>query len=480
VSLRLRLVFAFLVLAGGGASLLVRWLVDDLRPRYLESMEEGMVDTATLLSSLVATQARDGVLPVDDLRAAFAEAGRRVFAARIYSLVKNRLDLRVYVVDAKGRMVFDSAGLAKPGDDYSRWRDVALTLRGEYGARSTRADPDDPRTSLLCVGAPVLVDGRIAGALTVCKPADSVTLFMDVARRRTIVSVLWLAAALAIFGAAVSFWVTRPLHRLLDLVRALRDGRRAPAIDHGPPEIRALAAAFTEMVETIEGRRYAERYLQQLVHEMKSPLSSIRGAAELLDEDMPRAQRGAFLATIAGEVRRLQDLVDRQLGLAAVEGRREPRDPVPIALDRLVDEVAAALHPQLAARQLQVARSGAAVVTGEEFLVRQALANLLDNAVAFSPPGGVIEVGIAVAGEVAEVTIDDRGPGVPDYALPRTFERYYSLPRPDGAAKSSGLGLPFVREVALLHGGSAELANRPGGGARAVLRLPMRGHARSI
>jgi two-component system sensor histidine kinase CreC len=68
--------------------------------------------------------------------------------------------------------------------------------------------------------------------------------------------------------------------------------------------------------------------------------------------------------------------------------------------------------------------------------------------------------------------VSDHGPGVPDYALPRVFERFYSLPRPQGGSRSSGLGLCFVAEVAALHGGQARLANRDEGGARASLVLP--------
>jgi two-component system sensor histidine kinase CreC len=73
---------------------------------------------------------------------------------------------------------------------------------------------------------------------------------------------------------------------------------------------------------------------------------------------------------------------------------------------------------------------------------------------------------------MVSVTVEDTGPGVPDYALPRLCEPFYSLPRPDTGRRSTGLGLSIVREIARLHGGAVSLGNRPGGGARAVLRLP--------
>jgi two-component system sensor histidine kinase CreC len=111
---------------------------------------------------------------------------------------------------------------------------------------------------------------------------------------------------------------------------------------------------------------------------------------------------------------------------------------------------------------------------GERFLVRHAVQNLLQNALEFTPVGGRIEVSVRSAGDAVYVECADSGPGVPDYALERIFERFYSLPRPESGRKSSGLGLPFVKEVATLHGGWVTLENRPQGGARAILRLAAR------
>jgi len=111
-------------------------------------------------------------------------------------------------------------------------------------------------------------------------------------------------------------------------------------------------------------------------------------------------------------------------------------------------------------------------VQGDAFLLRQALVNLIDNAADFSPAGGEIALRLRRDGDRQRIEVGDRGPGVPDYALGRVFERFYSLPRPAGGSRSSGLGLCFVAEVASLHGGEAALANREGGGAQASLSVP--------
>ena len=101
-----------------------------------------------------------------------------------------------------------------------------------------------------------------------------------------------------------------------------------------------------------------------------------------------------------------------------------------------------------------------------------ALVNLLQNAIEFSPESGAIEVTLADAGDAVELTIHDQGPGIPAYARHRLFEHFYSLPRPDGQQRSTGLGLTLVREIAELHHGHVDVTNHPEGGAVARLRLP--------
>ena len=113
------------------------------------------------------------------------------------------------------------------------------------------------------------------------------------------------------------------------------------------------------------------------------------------------------------------------------------------------------------------------MVQGDAFLLRQALANLLDNALAFSPWGGRIVLSARSGEGLVVLRVRDAGPGVPDYALERVFERFYSLPAPGSGRRGTGLGLPFVREVVRLHGGRVALRNGEEGGAVATVELPV-------
>ncbi len=474
MKIRTRLCLALVALVAIGFYGLVDWIIDDLQPRYLEAMEESMIDTATLLASHLEQQVTEQTIEVDDLRATLTTAQRKRFAAGVYQLTKRKIDVRVYVTDSTGRVVFDSADGRDEGKDYSRWNNVIRTLRGEYGARTTRRDKTDATTAALHVSSPIMIEEEIAGTLTVCKPVDSAMLFLKQARSKVMRAGMIAALAVLLVGIIISSWITRPIQKLTQYANAVRDGRRPPLPLLGRNEIGRLGAAFEEMRDTLEGKQYVENYVQTLTHEMKSPLSAIDGAAELLAEEMSPAQRAKFLLNIRTESGRIQGLVERMLQLSSLEKRKGLLDTENVDVARLLHEVLTDLKPVLATKRLvpRTTSQGSGTVRGETFLIRQALSNLIQNAVDFSPTDATLDIAITHANDAVVVTISDGGPGVPDYARDKVFDRFYSLRRPDTGNRSSGLGLTFVREVAALHAGTVTLENAPGGGARARLTLP--------
>jgi two-component system sensor histidine kinase CreC len=309
------------------------------------------------------------------------------------------------------------------------------------------------------------------------RPLATVAEGVRQARGQLVLYAGWVGAVMLAAGWWLAARLTRSLERLRTHVQAVRDGRGGA--DAALPRSRAreiaeLAAAFAEMRTALEGKAYIERYTQALTHELKAPLSAIRGAAELLSEELPEADRARFLANLRAETERIQGIVDRLLELAALEARHGRLDLGTVDLRAVAGEIVAAASTSAAARRVTVTLAEGAPVRGrgERFLLGQAVSNLVQNALAFTPVGGVITVAVTAGPEgCARVVVEDTGPGVPDYALPRIGERFYSLPRPDTGRKSTGLGLSIVREIARLHGGEFELANRPSGGARAVLSV---------
>ncbi|MFC4160531.1 two-component system sensor histidine kinase CreC [Chitinimonas lacunae] len=469
-----RLFLAYFVLVGLSGWWLFDQVADRLRPALRQSMEDTLIDTANLLAEFARADFKAGRLQDGEFARTMEAVAARRFRAEIWGVTKSGPNHRVYITDRQGRVLFDSAGLAL-GQDYSRWNDVYLTLRGRYGARTTRGKPDDPTTSVMYVAAPIVDRGQVIGVVTVGKPSTSVEPFF----RRTLDDLAQAGGALLtaslLLGLLLAWWLSRALGRLADYARAVARGERVapPAFQGG--EVGVLGRAIEAMRVRLEGRQYVEDYVHSLTHELKSPLAAIRGAAELIDAEMPAEDQERFLANIRSEAERLTTIIDRLLALAQLESRRVLAVVEPVLLAELADQVLAAKTALLAQRGLdaRLRIDPGLSVGGERFLLWQALSNLLDNAIDFSPPGGTIELAATVEGPMVVLSVRDQGAGIPDYARERLFERFYSLPRPDGGRKSTGLGLPFVREVAALHGGSVTVGNAPEGGTLAQLRLPL-------
>jgi two-component system, OmpR family, sensor histidine kinase CreC len=495
MKLRHRILIAFMLLTGGGIYYLVDWFVRDLRPRYLEAVEECLIDSANLLaewlaqewqmpptpenaSDSLADSGRSNVGSLERggpdreaLKAVFSRLRERQIHADIYGLRKTRIDLRAYVTDATGKVIFDSEGLSE-GKDFSAWRDVALTLKGQYGARSTRRVAEDPATSELYVAAPVFHQGKLVGVVTVCKPTRSINLFLEVARGKALWAGIFAAVGVALAGLVLIVWITQPLRALTEYALSVRDGKNAQP----PPRLRGemleLSNAYEEMRKALDGKHYVENYVQSLTHALKSPLASIQGSAELLSEDMPETARKKFTENIRAESARMRETVDRMLSLAGLEAKRTLTETSPVNMATLAREVEQVLQSQCQKREVTLAIRGQAMVQGDALLLRTALQNLVENALAFVPVGGAITVSAQTQGDKVHTTVTDNGPGLPEYARSRMGERFFSLPHADTGRKGTGLGIAWVQEVTRLHAGRLAFANRPEGGLAVTWELP--------
>jgi len=478
---RNRVFIAILLAYAIGVGWLMWRLLADIDPRYRESAEESLVEVAHIMAAQIeqrweerAVSPAEPAIDVAVLHPLFRDLYARELDADIFGFKKTRIELRMTVVDAEGRVVFDSLGRHE-GADHSRWRDIRLALEGRYGARTSPDIDADVNTSVMYVAAPIRRDGVIVGAVSVGKPVQSFGQFVEAARRKTLLVGATSVLAVAILVLILSVWLVRPFGFIADYVRYARAQRSFSLPRLGRRALGTLGAAYDEMRDALAGRSYVADYVQTLTHELKSPLSAIRGAAELLHErEMPAADRERFVANIERETARIQELVDRMMELAALESRRTLERTEPVALRALLEECVASAHAAGAPRGIDVTLDAPAdaTVDGDPLLLRRAVGNLMDNALDFSPPGGRIEVSLAVQRRGAEIAVRDHGPGIPDYADERVFERFYSLARPGTQRKSTGLGLPFVREVVALHAGRVTLRNAEGGGARAVVWLP--------
>ena len=298
-------------------------------------------------------------------------------------------------------------------------------------------------------------------------------------RNKVIFSTVLIGGGILLFCAAVLFWVMRPIRLLTEYVRAVAGGKRVPLPELGSGlEVNTLGTALEGMRDELEGRDYATDFVQTVTHELKSPLAAIRGAAELLQEPgMAAEDRTRFLESLRRESDRAERLLRQLLRLSEVERRRELRDVREVAVEEVVraamDEVKGGAERRRVTLELTLNKD--ARLRAEPMLLRRALVNVLENAIDFSPPGGPVRVEVETEGAEVMIEVRDAGPGFPEYALKRVFERFYSLKQEQAGVKGTGLGLCLVREAMLLHGGTVEVENAEPTGAVVTLRLPVGG-----
>ncbi len=482
--LGLRLLLGFFFLVGLATYFVLNVFVEEVKPGVRQVMEAMLVDEANVLAELAAEDLQRGELAHGALARTLSAAGSRQLDATVWQHRKTRVDLRVTVTDARGLVLYDSAGLAV-GRDHSRWNDVQRTLRGRYGARSSPEHPGATSPTVMHVAAPIYAPAstprQIIGVLTVSQPNRVVEPFIASGQQQIVRRGLWLIGASALVAGAMTWWLVTGIGRLRRYSLAVAAGEPVPPPAPRSDELGDLGRAMEQMRRKLEGKAYVEEYVQALTHEMKSPLAAIRGAAELVAEPLPEPDRRRFAEQIQAQERRLTETIDKLLALAEVEQRGWLEALEPLAPRALLAELAAGAEAKAKAAEVELelaASDDVPEVRGDGYLLRQALGNLLDNALAFAPAGSTIELAAERHGEGVRLEVRDRGPGIPEYARARVFERFYSLPRPSTGARSTGLGLPFSREVARLHGGSLELSERQGGGTTARLTLPLTTRAR--
>lgn len=365
------------------------------------------------------------------------------------------------------------ANLGDPGVDLAHRPELLRAFAGARGA-ATRLSRDPPAVFLF-LAEPVRAHDAVLGAVYVTRSTTPVLEEMHRIRRGLTI-VLGLALAFtAVLTLLLAWTISRPLERLAHVARRIAAGDAELDVPvAGGGEITTLARAFREMTRKLEDRhRYISGFAADVAHEFKSPLTSIRGAAELLAEgaadDLEARQR--FLSNIALDAARLDRLVSRLLELSRIDASEEA--PLKVDLESLVRRaVERAQGPDGAISLEYTAR--ARTIPARAADLEAALHNLLDNALRFSPAGAPVRVRVSdgVNGGWVEIAVEDRGPGIPEQNLPRIFERFFTT---DADRSGTGLGLAIVKSVVQALGGTVSAHSEVGHGTRFCVRLPTRG-----
>jgi signal transduction histidine kinase len=304
-------------------------------------------------------------------------------------------------------------------------------------------------------------------------PGGMVGVMSDLAPKVALLAVL-LAGTAAFAAVLIGRAVGRPIERLTQTAQRVAAGERQAAlpVPQGR-EVRALTEALDSMRRELEERHALEAFVADLSHELKNPIASIRASAEVLEEAIgsdPEAAR-RFAMRIHDSAAKLTSLVSDLLALARLEAHGIALRSEAVDVAQLVRTAVEALASQAAARGVRVELKGPqhAPARGEATWLRRAIENLLANALAFSPQGGLVEIALAPSTLNWELSVTDRGPGVLEAMRPRLFSRFATT---RGEQGGTGLGLALVRAVAEVHGGSAQLRSTGPNGSTFSMVVP--------
>jgi signal transduction histidine kinase len=431
--------------------------------RLTASVREAMPSLARLETRFLVLQDRRYATLWDEQASRAGEALGRLGGLLRTPAEEARLLAAATAFDEYRLVVGDERALLRQGD-----RTGALRLAETEG----RGAVDRVEASL---------DGLLEATYGRVQSAQSEARRLEARTWSGVIAALGAAVVLGLAGTGVvAYRMTRSLRRLSAATAAVAAGSfRDPIPVEGKDEIGQLARSFNVMAARLrKSDDTREEFFATVSHELRSPLTSVREAANLLRERVagPLTPKQARLVDIiGGSSDRLLGLVNRILDVSRLRAGVLPLARVPVELDRLVARAVEELRPQAeeAGIRLELER------TGDDFRVRgdhdrlvEVAVNLIGNAVRFTPRGGGVTARVADGGAEVSLEVEDTGVGIPTAALPGIFEAYRQAHRERGG---TGLGLAVVRGVVEAHGGRILVESQEGKGSRFTVILP---HAR--
>jgi two-component system OmpR family sensor kinase len=293
--------------------------------------------------------------------------------------------------------------------------------------------------------------------------------------------------ALVIAGLGGSFLARQSLSPVVAMAdRARKIGvenlSARPPVANPRDELGHLAETFNELLSRLEASLVQQRqFMADASHELRTPVATTRTAAGVALQQPHRDEHEyrETLEIVEQQAARLSRVVDDMFTLARADAGNYPVRMTPMYLDEVVDEVVRSARVMASPRSVTIETSTvpSAAFTGDEELVRRMLVNLIDNAVAHSPPGTTVRVELDETAQGFAIAVKDQGPGIPEPIRQHIFERFYrgDASRRSGTHDGAGLGLALTRWIAQAHGGDVILARSSSSGSTFVVSLPLRG-----
>ena len=393
---------------------------------------------------------------------------------------------RVYDTVTGVRPFTELPSYSEGGEDGRIYQEVNDAMNGQI---SSAERVDEQNRLILSVAVPIQSFRAIYGELFVTTEGGDIDGILR-QERINLFGVIFVAFAVMLLSSLyLSGTIAEPVRHLAaaaDLVRQGRGGREAiPGLPDRNDEIGDLADSFKEMTGALYDRIDAiESFAADVAHELKNPLTSLASAMEMLVRAPDDATRQKLMALVRADVKRIDRLITDISDASRLDAELSREQRTPIDLSRLLQTIVDIYDVTERSKKVTVTLSDelppGATVMGHDERLGQVFRNLIDNAISFAPEGSSIDIRAHVLDELARITVEDNGPGIPSENLESIFERFYTERPGDTFGKNSGLGLSIARQITQSAGGRIWAENRPSrvpgkasGGARFVVELPL-------
>lgn len=400
--------------------------------------------------------------------------GRQILILKDHSLLDN------YAANRRQfeQVAADFANLPLDAEQKGALDDIVRGEAAIFSALSGAEPKDPPLTAVverfveLSERAQTIISRSNA---QIDREAEEMRATADRAQRITFWQLLALVPVVAFLVIGFSILITRPMRQIDAAIRRLGASQlRVPVTVNGPRDLEQLGERLEWMRrELLDVEQQKNRFLRQVSHELKTPLTALREGAELLSEEAVgklTPEQREIAEILRHNSVELQKLIEDLLSFGASQFRKVTVDLGPVEIRELIERVAENHRLALRARDLRLEVAAADVmIPADSEKLRVVLDNLLSNAVKFSPAGGTIRIAARLDGDKLELDVVDEGPGIPSDERARIFDPFFQGSQAGaGPVRGTGIGLSVVKEYVFAHGGSVEVVD---GGRGAHLRI---------
>ena len=450
-----------------------------------ESAKSVLVEVSSLMSRVASQNNKDGKIDLETFETLIVNYLRSQRNTIDKNNPQKLENLAIYVTDKDGLLVLDSRGLTL-GKDMRDANEVESALSGvtdstsvvmeeAAGSKKARGAVIEYflKSRFLNASNPIYGNnGEIIGTVVVVAP------LIDLMGESYLLRFIFYIFVISLlFGFLGSYRISRNINRIQKYTSNLFGGEDVLMPDLNN-QFNKLARTIRDARADVELKDDVEQYIDTLAHELRTPITGIQLTAENLLTPMSDKQRKRFVENILESNRHMDILVNRLLELSRIERREALKNVEMLNIKEAVNTVLKApsrvktiLDKDL---NIDIQVSSNATLNGEKILLEQAIGNIINNALDFSPASGKITIKASQTNNAITIIVLDDGAGIPPQVINKLFTRFFSVTRPDTGARGNGLGLRFVRKIMKLHGGEVSLQNRfIQQGAEARLRFPL-------